>query len=220
MRIYADFSNNYYRVGNNHIFLSISGDNIEHINRLSTMGHKHIHLFIADPMFVQNTIEYLIEHTASRNKVIIHVPRFCRDVAVVLRNNIKDLKGNWRIIIDNNDVVFRRSPCDLTVSFRWSKAEHLMRTSANTADHKIERSIEVPSYFYLSINAIIHNRVQLNNLELFKHGILRRFKRSVKSLGMDKSFDNEDQMWEYILDNYSGMKNNSNDTEEEDYDDT
>ncbi len=211
----------YYRIKNNHIFVqSLNGTEfmLSFINDICKDKNQRIHIFDLNPLSIENLIEMIMD---KGNKVVIYIPKSLRDYARVLENRYNYIKDrNWKIQIFSKPVIFTN------VNASYNKINNieikfidLLNFYFKVKVCKQEDSIMMPLSMYY--NRLYHNQPsfylrtlpQLKYPELFKDRIIHDFKRYNRNNKILKSFNNDDEIWNYILDNIIQYEN-----EKEDYD--
>lgn len=182
----------YLRVENNHIFIQINSDDLNKILSDELLVHgsgQHIHIFELYPSAVINGIESLCS-SITKNKVIIHIPKYMRDYDIFIKNKLKEIKGNWKIQIESKPVLFKSKKDAISRSIYVSFEEE-----NNLCILKVWK---VASSFMIIKNRYDENALRMKYPELYKDRIIKSFKKKTAK-GILSSFKDDEDIWNFIM---------------------
>ena len=208
----------YIRINNNHIFIQADGSTwLDNMKNIMTKHNQRIHIFEIYPMDVLTMFEAIIHDVYDDCKVIIHIPRTMKDWSIVindyLANNlyIRD-KTNWKVITERR--MTRFSYYDngymkhFIVSYDVDIRNQFIHSYVEQQTYMIGRG----SYELSKDVRAIMTMPQLKFPNLFRDTIIKQFKKSTPP-NILESFISDDDIWEYIVDEW---KLDINDKENDD----
>jgi hypothetical protein len=213
----------YYKINNNHIILQISYDHLKEI--IETSANKpmqHYHIFEINPPVVDTLIMALIDTVHIHSKVIIHIHPEMKDMKTYLeykiRNNeeTKD-KTNWRVIIDDEMVVFNwrlDGYKNKALGFEGNIRHCIVKWSHINDQYTVQIFFDLMAFlfndsWYLpycdnnqqkdAYSRIFQSRISCKYPEMFKDELVKRFKKFTPA-GILESFKDDDDIFNYLSD--------------------
>lgn len=192
----------YIRVKNKHLFFGFDKYESKLLSKalVDPKGTCAIHIFIArlsdiNP-WLNNSVLWLLDEIDDMSKVVIHVPKKLKDLRKILDKTFEKV----------TDIRFHIISEKVLPSFAINDRFDLDVVYDGMYINSIVTVTAVPT-MEVHEDRAIQNEAQAAEPGLFKSRIIRNFK-AITPLSILKSFKNEDDIWDYIIQQGEWKKEN------------